>query len=52
MELLRYLKEMGANINYLNHRIMAAEDVYDIRVKSSNLKGIRCSKENITNYDR
>ena len=39
------LKEMGANINYLNHRIMAAEDVYDIRVKSSNLSGIDVPKK-------
>ena len=36
----RVLKDMGADISFLNHRIMAAEEVYDIRVRSSNLKGI------------
>ena len=36
----RVLKNMGADISFLNHRIMAAEEVYDIRVRSSNLKGI------------
>jgi 3-phosphoshikimate 1-carboxyvinyltransferase len=36
----RVLKDMGADISFLNHRIMAAEEVYDIRVKSSKLKGI------------
>ena len=45
MEHLRVLKDMGADINYLNHRIMAAEDVYDIRVKSSNLSGIDVPKK-------
>ena len=38
------LKKMGADINYLNHRIMAAEDVYDVRVRSSNLIGIDIPK--------
>ena len=36
----RVLKNMGADISFLNHRIMAAEDIYDIRVRSSNLKGV------------
>jgi 3-phosphoshikimate 1-carboxyvinyltransferase len=36
----RVLKDMGADISFLNQRIMAAEEVYDIRVKSSNLKGV------------
>ena len=36
----RVLKDMGADISFLNHRVMAAEEVYDIRVRSSNLKGI------------
>ena len=36
----KVLKDMGADISFLNNRIMAAEEVYDIRVKSSNLKGI------------
>ena len=36
----RVLKDMGADISFLNHRIMAAEEVYDIRVRSSKLKGI------------
>ena len=36
----RVLKDMGADISFLNRRIMAAEEVYDIRVRSSNLKGI------------
>ena len=36
----RFLKNMGADISFLNHRIMAAEDIYDIRVRSSNLKGV------------
>ena len=31
---------MGADISFLNHRIMAAEDVYDIRVRSSKLRGV------------
>ena len=35
---------MGCNINYLNLGIMAAEDVYDIRVKS-NLSGIDVPKK-------
>jgi len=38
------LKKMGADINYFNHRIMAAEDVYDVRVRSSNLIGIDIPK--------
>ena len=41
----RVLKDMGADISLLNHRIMAAEEVYDIRVKSSNLKGISIPKK-------
>ena len=36
----RVLKNMGADISFLNHRIMAAEDVYDIRVRSSKLRGV------------
>ena len=36
----RVLKNMGADISFLNHRIMAAEEIYDIRVRSSNLKGV------------
>ena len=36
----RVLKNMGADISFLNHRIMAAEDVYDIRVRSSKLTGV------------
>ncbi len=36
----RVLKNMGADISFLNHRIMAAEDVYDIRVRSSKLIGV------------
>ena len=36
----RVLKNMGADISFLNHRIMAAEEVYDIRVRSSSLKGV------------
>ena len=36
----KVLKDMGADISFLNNRTMAAEEVYDIRVKSSNLKGI------------
>ena len=36
----KVLKDMGADISFLNNRIMAAEEVYDIRVKSSNLKGV------------
>ena len=31
---------MGADISFLNHRIIAAEEVYDIRVRSSNLRGV------------
>ena len=34
------LKDMGADISFLNHRIIAAEDVYDIRVRSSKLRGV------------
>ena len=41
----RVLKDMGADISFLNHRIMAAEEVYDIRVRSSNLKGISIPKK-------
>jgi len=41
----RALKDMGANMIFLNHRIMAAEEVYDIRVKSSNLKGINIPRK-------
>ena len=36
----RVLKNMGADISFLNHRIIAAEEVYDIRVRSSNLRGV------------
>ena len=36
----RVLKNMGADISFLNHRIIAAEDVYDIRVRSSKLRGV------------
>ena len=36
----RVLKNMGADISFLNHRIIAAEDVYDIRVRSSKLIGV------------
>ena len=36
----RVLKNMGADISFLNHRIMAAEEVYDIRVRSSKLRGV------------
>ena len=36
----RVLKNMGADISFLNHRIMAAEDVYDIRVRTSKLRGV------------
>ena len=36
----RVLKNMGADISFLNHRIMAAEEVYDIRVRSSILRGV------------
>ena len=36
----RVLKNMGADISFLNHKIMAAEEVYDIRVRSSKLRGV------------
>ena len=41
----RVLKNMGADISFLNHRIMAAEDVYDIRVRSSKLRGVDVPKK-------
>jgi len=34
----RVLKEMGAKLDFVNHRILSGEDVYDIRVRSSKLK--------------
>jgi len=41
----RVLKNMGADISFLNHRIMAAEEVYDIRVRSSSLRGVDVSRK-------
>ena len=41
----RVLKNMGADISFLNHRIMAAEDIYDIRVRSSILRGVDVSRK-------
>ena len=41
----RVLKNMGADISFLNHRIMAAEEVYDIRVRSSILRGVDVSRK-------
>ena len=41
----RVLKNMGADISFLNHRIIAAEDVYDIRVRSSKLRGVDVPKK-------
>jgi 3-phosphoshikimate 1-carboxyvinyltransferase len=34
----RVLQEMGAKLDFVNHRILSGEDVYDIRVRSSKLK--------------
>ncbi len=34
----KVLKEMDAKLDFLNHRILSGEDVYDIRVRSSKLK--------------
>ena len=41
----RVLKNMGADISFLNHRIIAAEDVYEIRVRSSKLRGLDVPKK-------
>ena len=35
----KVLKDMGAKLEFMNHKILAGEDVYDIRAKYSNLKG-------------
>ncbi len=34
----RILKEMGAKLDFVNHRIESGENVYDVKVKSSKLK--------------
>ena len=41
----KVLKKMGAKFSFHNHRIIASEDVYDIKVMSSNLKGVDVSKK-------
>jgi len=41
----RVLKDMGAKLEFTNHRILAGEDVYDIRAKYSNLKGVDIKKQ-------
>lgn len=44
----RKLKEMGANIEYINERIVIGEPVADIKVKySPDLKGIKIEKKDI-----
>ncbi|GAB6072115.1 3-phosphoshikimate 1-carboxyvinyltransferase [Venenivibrio stagnispumantis] len=44
---IRKLKEMGANIEYINQREQAGEPVADILVKSAQLKATKVSKEEV-----
>ncbi|MEZ0324089.1 MAG: 3-phosphoshikimate 1-carboxyvinyltransferase [Hydrogenothermaceae bacterium] len=43
----RKLKEMGADIEYINHRTEGGETVADIVVKHSNLRGVKVTKEEV-----
>ncbi|MCX7760650.1 MAG: 3-phosphoshikimate 1-carboxyvinyltransferase [Hydrogenothermaceae bacterium] len=43
----RKLKEMGADIEYINHRTEGGEMVADIIVKHSHLKGVKVVKEEV-----
>ncbi|WP_455477113.1 3-phosphoshikimate 1-carboxyvinyltransferase [Bartonella sp. B41] len=48
MGLIETLLEMGAKIEFLNQCKMGGEDIADLRVKSSTLKGITVPKERAT----
>ncbi len=41
----KVLKDMGAKLEFMNHKMLAGEDVYDIRAKYSNLKGVNIKKQ-------
>ncbi|MBL0848792.1 MAG: 3-phosphoshikimate 1-carboxyvinyltransferase [Candidatus Liberibacter ctenarytainae] len=47
MGLIDTLQEMGADISFLNSRVEIGEDVADIRVRSSNLKGVLVPEERV-----
>ncbi|WP_354688086.1 3-phosphoshikimate 1-carboxyvinyltransferase [Candidatus Liberibacter africanus] len=45
---INILQEMGADINFSNHRIENGENVADIQVRFSNLKGITISEDRVS----